>query len=70
MICITRTGLIVKRNREHIKATAITAEQYLSDKLSKHSVDILDNILKNFEEETQSNLTHPHNRQIEEDTHE
>ena len=29
---------------------------------------MLDNILKHFEKKTQPDVTHPHNRQIEEDT--
>ena len=58
MICITKTGQIVTRNSKHVKATPITAEQYLLDQLSKSNVDIMDDILKHFEKYTQQNVTH------------
>ena len=50
MIHITKTGQIVTRNRKHINATPIAAEQYLQDQLS--NVDMLDDILKHFEKKT------------------
>ena len=45
----------------------ITAEQYLLDQLSKNTEDMFDDILKHFEKQAQPNLTHPRNRQTEED---
>ena len=58
MICITKTGLIVTKNKKYIKATSITAEQYFWDQLSTDTVDMLDHILNTL------NMTHPHNKQI------
>ena len=36
---------------------------YLQDQLSKNTVDVLDDVLKHFEKQTQQNVTHPNNRQ-------
>ena len=45
-IHITKTGRLVTQNRQHIKPTQISAEQYLHEQLQKHTkVDPLENIL-------------------------
>ena len=36
--------------------------------MSENTVDMLDDILKHFEKQAQPNVTHNHNRLIEEDT--
>ena len=61
MIHITKSGQKVTK-RKHIKATSITAEQYIWDQLIKNTVDRLHDILKYFEKQTQPNVTHSHNR--------
>ena len=58
MIHITKTGQRVTRNSKHMKATSITAEQYLWEQLSKINVDAVDDILKHVEKHTQQNGTH------------
>ena len=45
-ICITKSDRLVTQNRQHIKQTPISAEQYLWDKLHKHiRTDPLESIL-------------------------
>ena len=43
---LTKTVCIINKNSKHIKATLITAKQYLRDQLTKHTEDPLDKILK------------------------
>ena len=43
-VCITKTGLLVTRDRKHINPAQITAEKYLQDQLQKHTTDPLENI--------------------------
>ena len=45
-IHITKTGRLVTQNRQHIKPTQISAEQYLYEQLQNHTrTDPLENIL-------------------------
>ena len=50
MIHITKPGQVVIRNGKHIKATPVTAEEYLQEHLSQTTVD---DFLKHFEKHTQ-----------------
>ena len=59
-------GQIVTTNRKHITTIPITTEQYLQEQFRKNTVDMLDNILKDIEKETQPDVTHPQYIQIEE----
>ena len=68
MICITKTGQLITRTSKQVKATPITAEQYLLHQLNKNTVDTVDDILKQFEKHTQQNMTHIHNEQVNKDT--
>ena len=49
--------------KQHTHKTPITAEQYIWDPFSKNTVNMLDDILKHFEKQTQPNVTNNHNRQ-------
>ena len=44
MISIPKTGRLITRNSSHVKATPITAEQYLEYQISKNNVDTVDEI--------------------------
>ena len=68
MIHMTKTGKIVTKNRKHINATLVTADQYLWDQLGKNTVDMLDDILKDFEKKTEPTKsdTIPNARDMEE----
>ena len=57
MIRISKTGWIVIRNSKHVKATPITAEQYLSDQINKNTTDPFNEILKNYEKLVQENIS-------------
>ena len=52
-IHITKRGQLVTQNRQHIKPTQISTEQYLWDQLHKHiKTDPLENILTQLEIQT------------------
>ena len=69
MIRITKNGWEVRRNSKHVKATPITAKQYLGDQLTKYKTDPLDEILKHHEKLAHENVTIIHDRQGREDTY-
>ena len=49
----------------HIKTTQITGKQYLQDQLDKHRMtDPVEDILKQFDYQTQQNKTYTHNEQL------
>ena len=60
VIRISERGQIVTRNSKHIKATPITAEQYLRDQINENTTDPLNEILKNYEKLTQENVSNKH----------
>ena len=52
------------KKQKHIKTTLITAEQYLWDQLNKNiGTDSLEDVLKQFEKQTEHNIMHIHNEQ-------
>ena len=56
------------RNHKHIKATPITAKQYLRDQLTKNTADPLNYILKCYEKLAHKHVTINYDRQGREDT--
>ena len=57
-IQVTKTGRTIKCNRQHIKPTPITAENFLCNQLSKHTKDaILGHIQKHPPPPTAKNIT-------------
>ena len=51
-ICITKIGRLVTHNRQHVKPTKLSAEQYLLVQLQKHiQTDPLENILTQLEKQ-------------------
>ena len=57
MIRITKTDQVVMRNNILIKATPITAEQYLRVQLTNNTADPVDKILKHYEKLAYKNVT-------------
>ena len=58
-IHITKTWLLVTRDRKHLKPTHIAAEQYLWDQLQKHTTtDPLEDILYQFENQAHTGNTY------------
>ena len=44
---MTKTGLLITRNSKHVKATPITAKQYLQDQLNENiRIDTVEDIFK------------------------
>ena len=55
-ICITKTGRLVTQNRQHIKPTWISAEQYFCEQLQKHTkTDLLEKILMQLQKQPNAN---------------
>ena len=64
-----KTGQAVNRNSKHIRATPVTAKQYLRNQITKNTADPMDMILKQYGKLTEENVTSNHESQLREDTY-
>ena len=60
MIRISKTGHIVTINSKPIKTPPLTTEQYLRDQINKITADPVNEILKNYEQLAQENVSNNH----------